>query len=229
MPWYYAGPDAKPVGPISLEELNGRAAAGVFSPDTYVLEHTGQPGSAPTWRRYREVFPPTPVLPPTPPPFTAPPVPPPIVQAQPRFSYAPPPPAPVTQPHPLFPSAAPVSSGQPRSVFPPDTRPDPFHDSVRKTNGWCQWGFWLGLASVPLLLACGVGSLVALVSLFLCLGGLAQVLHHQEQSGRDLALGGLLLSSFTLLLTIGFLAWAVPAILKSHGLTVTEQSTSDSE
>jgi hypothetical protein len=37
MPWYYVGPDAKPVGPLSLEELQSRRLSGALSPETYVI------------------------------------------------------------------------------------------------------------------------------------------------------------------------------------------------
>ena len=44
MPWYYAGPDAKPVGPVTLNELHACRVRGIVTPETYVIEHTGQPG-----------------------------------------------------------------------------------------------------------------------------------------------------------------------------------------
>ena len=42
MPWYYAGPEAKPVGPLSVEELHARHLSGAVTAETYVIEHTGQ-------------------------------------------------------------------------------------------------------------------------------------------------------------------------------------------
>ena len=49
MPWYYAGPEAKPVGPVSLEELHARRLSGAIQPETYVIEDTGQPDPARAW------------------------------------------------------------------------------------------------------------------------------------------------------------------------------------
>ncbi len=60
MPWFYAGPEAKPVGPVSVEQLHANRVNGTISPDTYVIEQTGQPGATMTWRRYREAFPDSP-------------------------------------------------------------------------------------------------------------------------------------------------------------------------
>src|SRR5271156_6542755 len=102
MPWYYAGPEAKPVGPVTLEELHACRVRGIVTPDTYVIEHTGQPDASWAWKRYQDIFPSGHSLPPLP---------------------APPP------QHP---------------VFPTDTRPDPYYN-VKPTNGWCAWGFGLGL------------------------------------------------------------------------------------
>lgn len=210
MPWYYAGPEAKPVGPVTLEELHALRVSGVLSPETYVIEHTGQAADAMTWKRYREAFPANPA-PPLPPPFSPVPLPP------------PPPQATKPAPHPLFPSAAPVHDLRPVSHQLAAT------SSTRISNAWCQWGFWLGLASLPLLLACGFGALVALPALFLCVIGLVQVLHHPEQAGRGLAITGLLCAALALIITLLCLAVAVPAYLKAHGQTVTEQSTNDSQ
>ena len=57
MPWYYAGPEAKPVGPLSVEELHDRRVSGVVGPDTYVIEHTGHGAANLAWKHYKEVFP----------------------------------------------------------------------------------------------------------------------------------------------------------------------------
>jgi hypothetical protein len=203
MSWYYAGPEATPIGPVSVEELHARRANGTISPETYVIEHTGQPDPTRAWKRYRELFPPAPVLPP---PFV-----PPVPQAQP-------------QPHPLFPSATPLASQHP--VFTSPAGPDPFY-AVRKTNVWCLWGFWLGLASLPLLIFCGFGALVALAAAGACLVGL--VAKRPEQSGRRFALGGLVFAGLSLLIMLAFLAWAIPALIKEREQTTTEQSTNDSE
>lgn len=213
MPWYYAGPDAKPVGPLSLEELQARRLNGTLSPETHVIEHTGQPNAVLAWKRYRDVFPSSPVLPPLPPVFSAPPAPPPPPHAA--------PPQPVA-PHPLFPSA--IATRSP--VFPPDTRPDPHHQ-VKSTNGWCKWGFVLGLAAFLFSFVC-VGLLLAVPSLLLCVMGLVQVQQKRDQSGHGLAIAGLLLSGAALLISVVILSVAIPYI-RAHELTVTEQTSNDSE
>ncbi len=214
MPWYYAGPDAKPVGPIALEELHARRVNGTVSPETYVIEYVGEPNDARAWKRYRDVFPPTSnlSLPPLPPP------PAPLV----------PPPFPTAQAHPLFPSAA-LAHTQPPAI-PPAGHHDP-HYSLGTTNPWCSWGFGLSLASLILLLpSCGLTAFVAIPALIISIVGLVKVQHHRDQSGRNLAFAGLFLSGATLLITVIILIFAVPAILKGHGLiTTTEQSTNDSD
>jgi len=201
MSWYYAGPDAKPVGPIELNELQARRASGILSPETYVLEYVGAPGDQRAWKRYKELFPSIPSLPQSPPATQLPTVP--VV--------------PPVQPHPLFPSAA--------SAINP-TLPPP-----QRANPWCSWGFGLGLTSFILLfLTCGLASPLSLPALIVSAVGLFQVQHDPKQTGRNLAFGGLFFSAVTLFLAIILLAIAVPAILKGHGLiTTTEQSSSDSE
>jgi uncharacterized membrane protein len=58
---------------------------------------------------------------------------------------------------------------------------------------------------------------------------LVQVTRNREQSGQGLAIAGLILSSIALLISLIFiLSFALP-ILKAHGLTVTEETTTDSE
>jgi hypothetical protein len=209
MPWYYAGPEAKPVGPVTLEELRALRLHGTIAPETYVIEHTGQPSENWAWKHYQEVFPSSPSLPPIPP---QPPPP----------AMAPAPPA--TQPHPLFPSAAPAQ----HSVFPPGARPDPYYN-VKPTNGWCAWGFGLGLFSFFLSFACGIGLLPALLAFPLCIVGMVQVQKHREQAGHGLAVAGLILSSVALLISLVFIISLAIPILKAHGLTVTEQTSNDSE
>jgi hypothetical protein len=216
MPWYYAGPEAKPVGPISAEELQARRLQGVITPETYVIEHTGQPGENLAWKRYREIFPTSPSLPPIPALATPTPAPVPTIPTA----------TPAPQPHPLFPSATPAST--PQSVFPATARPDPYYQ-IKPTNSWCAWGFGLGLAGFFFSFACGLGLLLALPSLLLCIVGLAQVHKNREQSGQGLAIAGLILSGIALIIAFIFiLAFAVPMI-KAHGLTVTEQTSNDSE
>ena len=174
MPWYYAGPEAKPVGPISVEELHACRLRGTVKPETYVIEQTGKPAENLAWKPYQDIFPSSPSLPPLPP--LAPP-----------SHLAPPPAPPAVQPHPLFPSAAPVATQHP--VFPPGARPDPYYN-VKPTNGWCAWGFGLVLAGFFFSFACGMGLLLALPSLLLCIVGLVQVHKHREEAGQGLAIAG---------------------------------------
>jgi len=215
MPWYYAGPEAKPVGPVSLEELQALRAGGTLSSETYVIEHTGKPVDTLAWRRYQDVFPALSSLPPLPP---LPP-PPPVAHAAPVLP-------PVAQPHPLFPSAIPAATQH--SVFPPGARPDPYY-TTKPTNIWCAWGFGLGLAGFFFSFACGLGMLLALPSLLLCVVGLAQVHKHREQAGQGLAISGLVLSTVALIISLFFILWLAIPIMKAHGLTVTEQTLNDSE
>lgn len=217
MPWYYAGPEAKPVGPVTLDELRALRAGGAISPETYIIEQTGQPVQSLAWKRYQEIFPDAPAaslptLPSVPPPPPAP--------------VVPPPPPPVQQPHPLFPSAA--VPGAPQPVFPMGARPDPYYN-VKPTNGWCGWGFGLGVVAILFSFVCGMGLIPALVSLPLCLVGLAKVHKHREQAGQGLAIAGLIMSSIALIISLFFILWLAVPIMKAHGLTVTEQTTNDSE
>jgi hypothetical protein len=213
MPWYYAGPEAKPVGPVSVEQLHACRVSGGVKPETYVIEHTGQAGENLAWKRYQDVFPSSPNLPPLPSLHAPPPTPPQALPPQ------------VNSPHPLFPSAAPAQY----SVFPPGARPDPYYHNVKPTNSWCAWGFGLGLAGFFLSFACGVGMLPALFALPLCIAGLAQVHKKREQAGQGLAVAGLILSGIALLVSlIIIISLAIP-MLKAHGLTVTEQTSNDSE
>jgi len=212
MPWYYAGPEAKPVGPVTLDELHACRVRGIVTPQTYVIEHTGQPSENWAWKHYQDIFPSSPSLPPLPP-LSPPPVPvPPVAPPQ------------VLSPHPLFPSAAPAQ----HSVFPPGTRPDPYYN-VKPTNAWCSWGFGLGLAGFFFSFACGIGVIPALISVVLCIVGLAHVHKHREQAGQGLAVAGLILSGLALLISLIFIISLAIPMLKAHGITVTEQTTNDSE
>jgi len=214
MPWYYAGPEAKPVGPLSVEELHARHVSGTVTAETYVIEHTGQPMENWAWKHYHEVFPTN--LPPVPP---APAILPASPGAPPQAN-----PPQVIPPHPLFPSAAPAQ----HSVFAPATRPDPYYN-VKPTNGLCAWGFGLGLAGFFFSFACGIGLLLALPSLLLCIVGLVQVHKNREQAGQGLAIAGLILSGVALLISLIFIISLSIPMLKAHGLTVTEQTSNDSE
>jgi hypothetical protein len=238
MPWFYAGPEAKPVGPISVEELHACRVRGTISAETYVIEQKAQSGAAMAWKRYSEVFPASPSLPPVPtfsppPPPPAPVVNPPVppAPAPAPASLAPQPPAampPVASPHPLFPSAAPIP-GQ-HAVFAPGTRPDPYYNRpVHPTNAWCAWGFWLGLASFFLALACGLGVFVAPISVVLCIVGLAQVHSHREQGGQYQAIWGIILSFIALVIAAIFIFAVDLPFFRAHGLTVPEETSNDSE
>jgi hypothetical protein len=216
MPWYYAGSEAKPVGPVTLDELHAKRVSGVISPETYIIEQTGQPDPSWTWKRYREIFPTSPSLPPIP---TIPASP--EAQAQPTAATS----APV---NPLFPSAA-AGPATP-SPFPAAQlqRPDPYY-ATKETNSSCSWGFGLGLASPFLLPFCGLGVLLAFASIFLSIRGMLQLRHHREQSGHGLAIAGFLFSGLTLIVTLLALALLVPNAVTFHEQTTTEQTSNDSE
>jgi hypothetical protein len=204
MPWYYAGPNATPVGPLSLEELNARRLQGEVTPETYIIEQTGQPTDVLAWRRYREVFPGSPVLPPMPP---TPPV------SAVSFPTAPP----FIATSAMYPPGhAPVGMGHHTYV-------------IKPTNSYCAWGFGLGLTGFFFSFACGIGLFLAVPSLLLCILGLSQVSKNHAQAGKGLAITGLVLSSIALLISLGMLlSVALPAIRTSQ-LTVTEQTSNDSE
>jgi len=60
------GPEAKPVGPVTLDELHACRVRGIVTPETYVIEHTGQPVETLAWKHYQDVFPSSPAcLPPS--------------------------------------------------------------------------------------------------------------------------------------------------------------------
>jgi hypothetical protein len=237
MPWYYAGPEAKPVGPVTLEELKALRARGTVAPETYVIEEKGQGMSGLAWKRYQELFPDAASLPPLPPLPGLPP----LTQAP----YVPPPVPPVTPPpvlqgHPLFPSAAPAA--YPSSVspvyHPSSHQPPPFNPAARPdvyrygkpTNGWCAWGFGIGLASFCFsLFLCGSGFLPALLAVPICIVGLLKLNKHREQAGLWLAIWGLVLSGLALVVAGIYFYYLAMPIMKSHGLTVTEETTNDSE
>jgi hypothetical protein len=227
MPWYYAGPEAKPVGPVSLEELHARRISGAIQPETYIIEDTGQPDPARAWKRYREVFPANPHLPPIP--VAA--LPPPAPSIMPPYSYPQAVP-PAFRAHPHFPSAAAVP-GQPplghHPVFTSPHGPDPYY-SAHKTNSWCAWSLGLGLPSFLLILFCGLGTIMALASIFLGVGGLVQVQGHREQAGRAAAIIGIIASMFTLLLTVIVVVYLAKEVNSNmRWQSTTEQTSNDSE
>jgi hypothetical protein len=236
MPWYYAGPEAKPVGPVTLEELQALRGKGTVKPETYVIEDVGQGMAGLAWKRYAEAFPATPDLPPLPPvPYA---VHPPTPASTPTPPPIPPQPAAPTA-HPLFPSAAPVPGSysppppvppvhQGPPAFAPGPRPDPYH-TLRPTNAWSAWGFGLGLAAFFFSFVCGTGLLPAILSIPLCIIGLVQLQKHREQVGHWLSIWGLVLSSLALVVSLTMILWLAFPFMKAHGLTVTEETTNDSQ
>jgi len=209
MPWYYAGPEAKPVGPVSLEELHARRTSGVIAPETYVIEHTGRPGEPREWKRYRELFPAMASVPPPPPP---------------PFHYPPPVPPPVPQAHPLFPSAGPAPTAPPLYA-PPHTH---YYPAPRPLNGLCLWGFILGLGGFVFSVGC-IGLFPAMFGFFLSLFGFIQVQKNRAQSGRGLAIAGLVLSALGILVVVIITyAYVMPKIELGER-TITEQTTNDSD
>jgi len=200
MPWYYAGPEAKPLGPFSVEEMHERRVRGDIGPETFIIEHTGANAESMAWKRFKDVFPTN--LPPTSPVASV--TLPPIVLA--------------AAPHPLFPSAAAPSPAQ--TVYP--------HYHSRPTNAWCAWGFFIGLGGFFFSFVC-IGFLLAFPALLLCTIGLVQVRKNPGQDGQGLAISGLILSTLAILISFIFVAVMAMPILKAHGLTVTEQTSNDSE
>jgi hypothetical protein len=129
-------------------------------------------------------------------------------------------------PNPLFPSAAPVPTAHP--LFPSSGHSGAY-PPLKPTNGWCAWGFGLSLVGFCFAFICGIGFIPALISIILCIVGLVQVNKNREQSGQGLAIGGLIFSAIGLLVAITLLSLFMGPILKAHGLTVTEQTSNDSE
>jgi len=213
MPWYYAGPEAKPVGPISLEELHARRLGGILSAETYVIERTGQPNETSNWKPYAEVFPANPSQPLLPP---VPPVPAPAINPS------------TAQPHPLFPSAAPIPHSASAPLPTPHLSP-PHYQPPRKTNSWCAWGFGLGIIAFFLSFACGVGLIPAIFSFFACFVGMSQVHKNREQSGHGLAIAGLFLALFALLISFAMIVACAVPLIKQHEQTATEQTSNNSE
>jgi hypothetical protein len=212
MSWYYVGPDANPVGPISREELQSRRDSGAVSPETYVIE--APPGSAPKeWRRYRELFPATP-----------------LASALPPLPTGMPPSPPVATmgiPHPLFPSAPPQAPSPGGPVF-TGTHPATYRLPPSHTNAWCSWALGLGIASLPLAF-CGIGALLAIAGSVTGIVGMIQVGHHREQQGRGMAITGIILSVLSLIVVTA-MAFAVMAGSMRNALQMTtEQTANDSD
>ena len=153
MPWYYAGPEAKPVGPVSLEEIHARRQK---RPDhARDLRHRTErpPG------RHADLA------------------------ALPRnvsggFRHASFTPAssatrcllprlrPCRRSNPLFPLRAARAASGLRSANHPRPRPPHGHYPARRTNACCAWGFGLGIASFIL---CGSGLILGLPALVICI------------------------------------------------------------
>ncbi len=211
MSWYYVGPDAKPVGPISLEDLQARRSSGAIGQDTYVIEAPA--GSAPKeWRRFRDIFPAAATLPPLPA----------------GISTTPPSPT-MGVPHPIFPTTPPATPSPGGPVF-TGSHPSTYHLPPNRTNAWCSWGFGLGLSSIPLLLICGLGVLAAIAGLVTSIVGLVQLSHHREQQGRGLAVAGLVLSLFSLLVALAIgIGVAMSGAWHNSLQMTTEQTSNDSD
>ncbi len=232
MPWYYAGPEAKPLGPVSAEQLQALHASGTITPETFVIEHTGAGAANLAWKRYREVFSAAALLPPIPnapaashptaiPTGAVPPAP---VAPMPGTVPAPNPsyPAP-SGAHPLFPSIVPPGTMNPATWQPAGYPP------IRPTNAWCAWGFALSLLGFCLAWVCGIGVIPALIAVVLCIIGLVQVNKNHTQGGLGLAITGLIFSCVALLVAVLIISWFMQPFLKAHGLTATEQTSNDSE
>ena len=241
--WYYAGPDAKPNGPVSLEELQARRSQGVILPDTYVIEHAGATGVVGGWRHYREVFPDQPTLPPLPggsPPVlplqTPPPIVPPLASHSAQaldakqLNY---PSAAPSAAHPLFPSAgqaptapyhpAPTPPAYPSNI-PPHAAPHG-HYPTFPTNKACAWGFGLGLAGFLLSFFCGVGVVLAAPAIVLCILGLVQVQYRRNESGAGLAICGGALAVMGLIISIVLISYFGPSVERViHEQMSTQQS-----
>ncbi len=207
MPWYYAGPEAKPVGPVSLEELHARRSSGVIAPETYVIEHTGRPGEPREWKRYRELFPAMGSVPPPPP-----------------SVHYPPPAPPVPSAHPLFPSAGPAPVAPPLYA-PPHAAP--YYTAPRPLNGLCLWGFILSVGGFLSSWAC-IGLFPALFGFFMSLFGFIQVQKNRSQSGRGWAIAGMILSALAILVVVIMTIYLLPKIELGEK-TITEQTTNDSD
>ena len=72
-----------------------------------------------------------------------------------------------------------------------------------------------------------VGCVVA--ALVMSAVGLVQIGHHREQSGRGLAIGGIVISILALLLSIGLIAAVMSSSLRFSLQMTTEQTTNDSD
>jgi hypothetical protein len=217
MSWYYAGPEAKPVGPVSLEEIHARRLSGFITPETYVIEQNGQSGAPIAWRRYREIFSegvtPPPILPPLP--SSLPPA-------------LPHPPAPAIAANPAVTALFPSAPHAPLPVYVPPIVPHAAphgHYPIRQTNSSCAWGFGLGLASFILSFACGLGVLFAAPALVLCILGFAQVQQRPGQSGRGIASAGAVLAALALLISGTILAYGVPALIKEREQAAAQQNS----
>ena len=99
---------------------------------------------------------------------------------------------------------------------------------LRPTNSWCAWGFALSLVGFCFAFLC-IGIFPALIAIVLCLIGLVQVNKHREQGGMGLAVTGLIFSGVAVVIFAILIAVFAPSIIKGHGLTVTEQTSNDSE
>ena len=142
-----------------------------------------------------------------------------------RLSLSFPPPAP-PQAHPLFPSATPGAT--PPLTYPASARPDPYHN-IRRTNICCVAGCIFGVIAFLLSFACGVGLFPALLAIIFCVVGLVQVHKHPEQAGQRRAIAGLILAIVALIIAVVMFIYLGLPMIKAHEITVTEQTSNDSE
>jgi hypothetical protein len=103
------------------------------------------------------------------------------------------------------------------------------HAPIVRTNKWCAWGFGLGLGSVLGIFACGIGALLAPFGFIVSIVGLTRVQQRHEETGRGMAIAGVLLSSFTLLLTLIVILSVTIPMIRAHERTATEETTNDSQ
>ena len=101
-----------------------------------------------------------------------------------------------------FPEFAAAPATPPLRSFPTATA-YPVGGTVRKTNGLAIAGLVFSLLGVP---CCGVG-LFSLIGLIFSSVALGQIKHNLRQEGRGMAVAGIIISIFSLI--IGVIFWAV--------------------
>jgi hypothetical protein len=96
-------------------------------------------------------------------------------------------------------------------------------------NKWCAWGFALGLASFFFALACGIGIFLAIPGLIVSATGLYKLTQVKGESGRGLAISGLILSLVGAAIALIIIAAIAFPMFKSHGMTTAEETIIDSD